>query len=620
VGKTARTRRHWSHRPSPRRRGSRSSGIDTAMTVTRGTSRKSVGSADVETVDALDPFLAAPVRTVLEERYWRPIECAALVDEFIRDPTFVREPERHPALFADHGVVHVRDVAHSVLEVLATVDGLLLPARSPERFEAMAAVAVTTAYIHDIGMVEPSQRRRRVHPQWAAQEVYRPAFDDILDLLGASGNPLIRRVREAAPFAVPELTVVREVLAMSMCHSKTVVPATHLDDHVALRELVQAAVLTDLDTQLVRHGEQHPAARCPEPSPALRHYADPSASFAWLTSEVPAHRTLATDVVDAVRVLRAADALRQRGTVLRTSAGYEMFLDTGTAEVVYAIHTADSQTLHLRFDNPIAAGEAAIRCTSVTADGHLRVWFHGGRFASDAVRDRAARQAAAIVADVQADVLPTFSSVSRGPGVAPPRMEGRAMRIELAGAAGGMSFADRVAHHLRSHHPDLAARLAIVDDELPEPPVDHAEHERFAAGSKLDPDSEVGALVRRHAGRAADQARDMDLDRAFVDGRLLNLGTGEMLVRPGTSAGFVYLPTRPGLAATPLGGYQVRPISPWAFVGATGVVRHGERNAGVHAEAPVDVVAIPAELFRRAWFRPLRPVDLARVVGAAGRM
>ena len=570
--------------------------------------------------DALEPFLAAPVRTVLEERYWRPIECAALVDEFIGDPLFVREPEHHPALFADHGVVHVRDVAHGVVAVLAAVDGLVLSARSPERLEAMAAVAVVTAYLHDIGMVEPSQRRRRVHPQWAAQEVYRPAFDDIFDLLVASGNPLVRRVREAAPFAVPELTVVREVLAMSMCHSKTVVPATHLDDHVALRELVQAAVLTDLDTQLVLHGEQDPAAPCPEHSPALRHYPDPTASFAWLTSEVPAHRALAIDVVDGLRVLRAADALRQRGTVLRTSAGYEMFLDTETAEVVYAIHTAaDSQTLHLRFDNPVAAGEAAIRCTGITADGHLRVWFHRGRFASDAVRDRAAGHAARIVADVQADVLPTFATASRGPGVTPPRMDGRTMRIELASAAGGASFADRVADHLRSRHPNLATRLAIVDDELPEPPVDSAEHDRFAAGSKLDPDSEVGALVRRYAGLAADQRRRMDLDRGFVDSRLLNLGTGEILVRPGTSAEFVYLPTQPGLAVTPLGGYQARPIPPWALVGATGVVRHGERNAGVHAETPVDVVAIPAEPFRRAWYRPLQPMELAGVVFPAGR-
>ena len=569
--------------------------------------------------DALDAFLSAAVRAVLEERYWRPIERAARVDEFIGDPMFVREPERHPALYADHAVVHVRDVALGVVDVLAAVDGLLLPARTPDRLEAMAAVAVTTAYLHDIGMVEPTLSRRRVHPQWAAQEVYQPAFDDILDLLVASDSPLVRHVREAAPFAVPELTVVREVLAMSMCHSKTVVPATFLDDHVALRKLVQAAVLTDLHTQQAVDGE-HAAAPSPEHSPALRHYPDHGASFAWLTSEIPAHRALAVDVVDGLRLLRVADALRQRGTVLRTSAGYEMFLDTGTAEVVYAIHAAaDAQTLHLRVDNPIAAGEAAIRRTAMTAEGHLRVWFHRGRFASDAVRDRAAGQAAGIVADVEADVLPTFASASRGAGLAPPRMDGRAMRIELAGDAGGASFADRVADHLRSRHPELAARLAIVDDELPEPPVDRAEHERFAAGRTLDPDSEMGDLVRRRARRTADQAPDADHDRGFLDGRLLNLGTGDMLVRPGTSASYVYLPTEPGLAVTPLGGYQARALSPWAFIGATGVVRNGERNAAVHAETPVDVVAIPAELFRRAWFRTLRPVELARVVGAAGR-
>ena len=42
---------------------------------------------------------------------------------------------------------------------------------------------------------------------------------------------------------------------------------------------------------------------------------------------------LADDVVDALRALRAADVLRQRGTALRTSGGYEVFFDARTADV-----------------------------------------------------------------------------------------------------------------------------------------------------------------------------------------------------------------------------------------------------------------------------------------------
>ena len=35
----------------------------------------------------------------------------------------------HPALFADHGIVHVRDIAAGVVELAATVEGVLLPVR-----------------------------------------------------------------------------------------------------------------------------------------------------------------------------------------------------------------------------------------------------------------------------------------------------------------------------------------------------------------------------------------------------------------------------------------------------------------------------------------------------------
>lgn len=38
-------------------------------------------------------------------------------------------PEKHPALFSDHGVVHVRDVAAGTLELADILVGGLLPAR-----------------------------------------------------------------------------------------------------------------------------------------------------------------------------------------------------------------------------------------------------------------------------------------------------------------------------------------------------------------------------------------------------------------------------------------------------------------------------------------------------------
>ncbi len=56
-----------------------------------------------------------------------------------------------------------------------------------------------------------------------------------------------------------------------------------------------------------------------------------AASFAWLTATSGPQAELADDVVDALRALRAADVLRQRGTVLRTSGGFEVCMDAETA-------------------------------------------------------------------------------------------------------------------------------------------------------------------------------------------------------------------------------------------------------------------------------------------------
>ena len=49
---------------------------------------------------------------------------------------------------------------------------------------------------------------------------------------------------------------------------------------------------------------------------------------------------LADDVLDTMRALRAADVLRQRGSVLRTSGGFELCMDAETARAVCTMRTA----------------------------------------------------------------------------------------------------------------------------------------------------------------------------------------------------------------------------------------------------------------------------------------
>jgi hypothetical protein len=58
--------------------------------------------------------------------------------------------------------------------------------------------------------------------------------------------------------------------------------------------------------------------------------------------------------------LRCADALRQRGTLLKTSGGYEVLVDSITGSAVYALRRGDSQLFLLSVPEPFQAGEANI--------------------------------------------------------------------------------------------------------------------------------------------------------------------------------------------------------------------------------------------------------------------
>src|SRR3954471_6605651 len=98
---------------------------------------------------AIDRHLAAELRSVLEERFWRPMVKGSTLQALRDDHALGRGSNGHPALFADHGIVHVRDVAVGVVDLAATVDGILLPRRPADRREFVVGLAVIIAYVHD---------------------------------------------------------------------------------------------------------------------------------------------------------------------------------------------------------------------------------------------------------------------------------------------------------------------------------------------------------------------------------------------------------------------------------------------------------------------------------------
>src|ERR1044072_1769053 len=87
----------------------------------------------------------------------------------------------HPALFSDHGIVHVRDVAAGVVGLAETVAGILMPWRPPDRYEFVVSLAVIIAYVHDVGMYDPTATGRRIHALYGALFPFSGEMDDVID-------------------------------------------------------------------------------------------------------------------------------------------------------------------------------------------------------------------------------------------------------------------------------------------------------------------------------------------------------------------------------------------------------------------------------------------------------
>ena len=233
----------------------------------------------------IDAILTPAVRDDLEDRFWRPIEAQATLEVLRDDPDFLASPGTHPAMFADHGVVHVRDVAIGLVRLLETIDGVLLPRRPGPRRRFVEAYGVAAAYLHDVGMVDLTPVGRRTHPQFAAHAAFGPDVTPLVDRLLGPG-PVRDRLDEVAaraPFATPLEVVVREMLSLTLAHSKSAVPAAVLNDRVAFRRLAQRVVFTDLGA--IRGAARLPTATDADPIPFDANtaaYADPTQAFAWL--------------------------------------------------------------------------------------------------------------------------------------------------------------------------------------------------------------------------------------------------------------------------------------------------------------------------------------------------
>ena len=329
-------------------------------------------------------------------------------------------------------------------------------------------------------------------------------------------------------------------------------------------------------------------------------------AFAWLEAVEGPARELVEDIIDTLRALRCADALRQRGTVLKTSGSYEVFVDQRSANAVFALRPDARHLYLLEVPDPIAAGEANLSSSKLDEDGNLRVSFHRGTFRDQDTVRRAARSAALIVNDIQADAIGSFerSDASAHPGLRPHAD----VRILIESVEENPAFARLVGEELERLNPTAGKKVSVVSG-VPERACLTAssdgsavERDRYLRGSVLDWDVDRKTELLRRIAQYGHRTERIDPIAGFREARRIELRSGEWLIKAGTPSNFVYIPLVEGLRGRPLGGYEEFAVQPWIPVGVTGVIRGAARNAEVRAERDVALLAIPKGVFLDQWY------------------
>lgn len=591
---------------------------------------------------SFDRYLPEKVRTTIEQTYYARVHDQARLEVIIDDPEFLTAPELHPALYSDHSEVHVRDVARHLLHVLDSINGVLIPARDPDRLNnLMKSYGLAVAYLHDIGMIDFSAIGRAMHPEFAAQMVFAPESDDLIETIwtancGGLADYLTDLHRKNVVAQNPKI-VLREMLSLSMCHSKSKVPVKFMNDPAALRSLMQVSLRTDLSwlyrQQQVEkmRAQLHAAQANVEREEALaslrqaladaestldqvrqsassdrqrgnlkRFYTDfEQESFGWLFADHSAARTLTADVIDTLRALRCADALRQRGGVLKTSGNYEVFIDHSSAQAVYALRWGDDRLYLLSASCAISVGEANIAGSELDARGNLRIAFHRGAFADPGTTQYAAHCCAVVVNDIQSDVIESFR---RSSTETTPRLKSATeMLILLEGVDDNLNFADMVRTELIRLNPTLENQVQSV------PSLQNAaerERARYLAASDLEWGIDRKQDLLRKVEASGHRVDQIDLIEDFRHVRSITLHADETLVDAGAPSSFVYIPLGDGLMIIPLGGYESFEVQAWMPLGVTGVIRGAERNASIVAEKDVSLLIIPKEDFLKRWYHP----------------
>lgn len=573
-------------------------------------------------MEALFPerFLSESVRDYIEQTYYARVHEQAKLENLMRDPSFLEGAAINPALYSDHGVVHVRDVARQILRVLQIINGVLIPRRTTRHMELfLYGYGVALAYLHDIGMRDLTPFGRAMHPEFAAQSVFDGSLENVVTAMWDDncGNVPwhVSQLFKTGSLKRDPQIVFRELLSMSIGHSKSKVPVQVLDDPAELRKQMQNTISHNL-----RHlySIQQAAKGKPltedfsfdEESPSYlnKYYSNfEQESFDWLKDESEGVRQLVRDVTDTLRALRCADAFRQRGTLERTSGGYEIYTSQKTGNCVIALRLEGKKLYLMELpNNPDGAGESNIASSEFNAEGNLRLSFHRGAFDNPEAQNRSAFSTAHVIGDFLRDTVESFWRATPIPSL----KSADDILILLERTDDDPRFADLVREQLIQLNPRVRDQVRIVPSLRN---VSELERDHYLAAKELDWDADQRLALLDRLHQVGQKLTSFDPQEAFRHVRIAGLKTDEKLVEAGAPSAFVYIPLGDGLKIIPLGGYQSFSVTAWLPLGTTGVIRGDVRNADIVAEQPISLLMIPKDIYLQYWYVPYSPMELKSV-------
>jgi len=514
----------------------------------------------------------------------------------------------------------------------------------------MKAFGFIMVYLHDIGMRNFSAFGRAIHPEFAAQEVFTEAFDEIIDQIWSDNiGDLAWRISsllDSGDIGGDPKTIIRECLALSLTHSKSKVPIAVMNDPVRLRRALMESIGTPLHLGYLKYCLKK-AERLHKETPGrdvtiakarkaleeylvsegaqletdahvARHYQNFEAdSFSWIVASGARAREFLLDITDALRCVRAADSLRQRGTTFKTSGGCEIFVDQHSANAIFALRTEDnSKMVLLQSQELISAGEANLGSSAITPDGNLRVTFNRGAFTQPGAVDLAVESVVFVIHDIQADAVQSFDR--HGPlteGMPRPPKAASEMRIIIEGVHDNHEFARKVCALIRAKHPEIAHRTETAPSLQG---VREQERDLYMSGRPVHWERRERQRLLDDLVRFGHRSTTMNVDKAFKHTRLVSVRSGDVVLEAGTPPGFVFIPLDEGLRIAPLGGYQTVPAPSRVPLGNTGVIRGDVRNARVFAEKAVELLMIPKDVYLDEWHATYLVDDLGGVFTRLG--